>query len=486
MSNGIKRQDMNTEEIRKEETTVNDEHEEDSEIGSAAEDGSIAGDKTERRKKRRPGFAAGIVTGLVLAVAAFTLYRGYIYFPFGKAGELLIKFPYYEALHGNTDTGSLDRVEVNRKLMEINDLVSRNYLYAENPEKISDGIFAGYIYGMTDDDSYAAYYSASSYANEKKSLNGSYVGIGVSCSKDEETGGVLIAAVTEGGPADEAGLLTDDIIIEADGNDLTGLELDDCIALITGDEGTDVQLKVMRGEETFEVTVTRATVKEISVRYEVIPKTNIGYLSVSRFTPTTEQDFYAAMDDLGQDKQVDGIVIDLRNNSGGDMNVALRMLDTVLSDDLGENGGRTLLLSVEDKNGDIESYYAEDGISDSIPINVLVNAHSASASEIFAGTLKCYGYDIIGSKTFGKGIVQSIYSLNDNSAVKFTTDYYLLPDGSRIHGEGIEPTIAVEFEDYDDVNADMVNYSDSSRKPDYDRDVQLRTAIDTLMEQIYS
>ena len=449
------------------------------------------GDKVHKAKEKKKksgggfGFIGGLVAGILLCAAAAILYKGYIYFPVGDNGEIIIKFPYYEVLHGNRETGTLDEIDIKRKTDEITDLIDRNYLYEQNPQRISDGMFTGLIYGLTGDDVYAAYYSANNYETEKKELKGSYVGIGVSVTKDETTGGVLVGAVNQGGPAEAAGLLEGDIIIAADDKELTALTLTECIELISGEEGTTVRLKIKRGDEELELDVKRETIKTESVRYQIIPKTNIGYLSISSFTPTTEQDYYAAFDELSQNKQVDGIIIDLRNNSGGDMNVALRMVDSILEDDLGEDG-KTLLVKTEDKNGKQESYYAEDGVSEKIPVVILVNGKSASASEIFSGVLKDYGYEVIGTKTFGKGIVQSIYQLSDGSAIKFTTDYYLLPNGERIHGEGIEPTVEVEFEAYGEVNEENVNYADGKTKPDFEYDKQLRAALDNISEQLYS
>ena len=454
----------------------------DCDAGTCTDAGGKCGKK---RKHRHSGFIKGVAAGIVLTLAASVLYRGYIYLPVGKSGELLIKFPYYESLHASSGSGRIDKTEINRKLTEVSNLLERNYLYDENPQRIGDGMFTGLVYGLLEDDEYAAYYSASNYNNEKKNLKGSYVGIGVSVTKDEASGGVLVGAVTAGGPAEKAGIQVGDILLEADGKDLSELTLDECVDLISGEEGTEVTFRMLRDGAESEITVKRETIKETSVRYQVIPKTNIGYLSISSFTPATEQDYYAAMDELSQNKQVDGIIIDLRNNGGGDMNVALRMVDSILKDKQ-EDGSDTLLLKIEDKNGEQEPYYAEDGVSDDIPINILVNDHSASASEIFSGVLKDYGYEVIGGKTFGKGIVQSIYTLSDGSAVKFTTDYYLLPDGQHIHGVGIEPSIPVDFAEYDGVDEHSVNYADGSTGPDFEQDVQLKTALDNIMEQIYS
>ena len=447
--------------------------------------GNMNKENINEKPRGRFAFLKGIALGIALSLAAALLYRGYIYFPVGSNGEIFIKFPYYDFLHKNSETGELDATDINRKMDEITDLIKRNYLYEQNPQRISDGMFTGLIYGLIPDDSYAAYFSANNYETEKKNLKGSYVGIGVSVTKDTETGGIYVGDVTAGSPAEKAGIVAGDILLAADDTDLTSLSLDECVALISGEEGTEVKLKIKRGEEELELSIKRETIKTETVRYSIVPRTNIGYLSISSFALNTEQDFYAAMDELCENKQVDGIIIDLRNNSGGDMNVVIRMIDSILADDLGDDG-KTLILKTEDKHGKQNEYYAEDGASKSIPLNIVVNGQSASASEIFAGVLKDYGYEVTGTKTFGKGIVQSIFALSDGSAVKFTTDYYLLPNGERIHGAGIEPTIETAFEAYGEVEEKMVNYADGKTEPDFEQDVQLRTALDKLMEEIYS
>lgn len=453
----------------------------------------------------------------------------------------------------------IDFIKVDKKLKEIESLINYTYLYDADKQKMEDGMFTGLVYGLTDDQ-YSAYYSKSVFDEEKKRLNGNYVGIGVTITKDPETGGILVNAVNGEGPAAKVGIQPGDIIIKADGNDLTQKDADFAVSLITGEVGTTVNITLLRDGKELEFTVERANITTISVQSDVLdegniadsiapdPKnsikgTNIGYISINTFNQTTMQEFVDELDDLAEDKQVDGIVIDLRNNGGGDMNICLEMLDMILPDDLepvvtvedGEtsetaadeeeagleltdNNGKTsdktdknekikdnkyslgknltpegdetdetgtLLLSIENKIGEADKYYAADGWGNDVPIVVVVNENSASASEIFAGVLRDYGYQIVGEKTFGKGIVQSLYPLSDGSAVKFTTQQYRLPGGELIHGKGITPTIEVPFEEYDGVTAETVNYANGAAQPDIMKDKQIAAAVKELERQVY-
>lgn len=448
-----------------------------------------------------------------------------------------------------------------KKLREIETLIDYTYLYDADKQRLEDGMFTGLVYGLTDDH-YSAYYSKSVYDEEKKRLNGNYVGIGVTISKDPDTGGILVNAVNGEGPAARAGIQVGDIIIKADGNDLTEKDTDFAVSLITGEVGTTVNITLLRDGSELDFTVERENITTVSVQGDVIDEaevksmgdtdsknsingTDIGYISITNFNQTTKQEFVDELDDLAEDKQVDGIVIDLRNNGGGDMNICLEMLDMILPDDIKpvteaaldetsseeneaeegtggsaedesneeikessaagkkqKNGrfslGRslapdgseaekegTLLLSVENKNGEADKYYAADNWDNDVPVVVVVNGNSASASEIFSGVLRDYGYQIVGEKTFGKGIVQSLYPLSDGSAVKFTTEQYRLPGGELIHGKGITPTIEVPFEEYDGVTADTVNYANGEAQPDITKDVQIQAAVKEIERQVY-
>ena len=439
-------------------------------------------------KKRRGAFLGGILCGVLLTLLCMFLIRGYVTVPLGRFGILTFKMPYYESMH---PADRLDTSEINRKMNEITHLIDNTYLYEADPRTMTEGIFTGMIYGLTED-KYAEYYSTEQFEQETKRLNGSYEGIGVTVRKDEATGGILVISVNSRGPAKEAGMEVDDLIIAADGVDLRTMSLDEAISgHITGPAGTSVNLKIQRGSEEIDMVVGRALILDITVRETVIPGTETGYLSITGFNRTTESEFKDSWAKL-EEENVDGVVIDLRNNGGGDMNVALRMLDFLLDDHLsvtGEGGKPadtsskgTLLLSVEDKTGNKEVYYAGDKAAVSLPIVLLVNGNSASAAEIFTGVMMDYGYRSVGEKTYGKGIVQSLYTLSDHSAVKFTTNQYRLPGGELIHGSGIVPDVEAAFEEFDDVTGTKVNYA-GGEETDLVKDTQLQEAVRVLHEK---
>lgn len=457
-------------------------------------------ERLRNNKKRKAGVAVWFAAGVISALAVMVLAAGYIQIPLGKYGSVTMKLPYYGVLHG-AQNGRIDRAELNRKLDEVENYLNSTYLYEMDSKTITDGIFTGLVYGLSEDD-YAAYYSREDFENETRLINGSYVGIGVAIVKDPATGGLRVESLSQNGPAIESGIEIGDIILKADGEDLSELEISECVSRLTGEEGTTVLLEIRRGTESFELTVERRTITDQSVRAEMIEDTGIGYISITNFSNITEEEFYKAVDDLLEDKGAEGLIIDLRNNGGGDMNVCLRMVDSLLKDDIimpegvTENGdagpgqgGKALLLSVEDKNGKADRFYAEDGWDVDVPIVALVNERSASASEIFSGILLSYGYDVVGTKTYGKGIVQSLYTLSDKSAIKFTTDKYRLPNGELIHGTGIEPTVEVGFVDFEDesfsekVTSRQVNYA-SGKRTGLTEDTQVNAALEVIRSAI--
>jgi len=451
-----------------------------------------AGREGKHRRNVFVPFMGGFFAALIAVLVGVVLIRGYLMISFGRLGVLTIRMPYYK-FDAQAKDGSLNMPEINRKMKEIQTLIGSAYLYDENVQDVTDGIFTGMLYGLTREDKYAQYYSVKVYAEEVKRNNGSYEGIGVTVQTDPDTNGILVISVNSQGPAKEAGIEADDIIIKADGVDLREMSLDEAISMhIKGPAGTTVDLTVLRDGEELELTVGRAQILDITVRGIMMPGTDLGYVSITSFNLMTEKEFKNVWTQL-KEQGAKGIVVDLRNNGGGDMNVALRMLDYVLDDHLtvvngGENavpssGGRTVLLSVEDRSDKATVYYAEDKTSNQLPIVLVVNSRSASAAEIFAGVMMDYGYASVGEKTYGKGIVQSVYQLSDQSAVKFTTNQYRLPGGDLIHGKGIEPTLAVEFEDFDDVTFAKVNFA-GGEETDLEKDTQIRAAADLLEKSL--
>lgn len=442
-------------------------------------------DRKVKHKSRVPSFIGGFVFGVLAVLIGFVLVRGYIAIPLGKLGILTLKLPYYNGNASKSD-GSLNTREIDRKMKEIESLIGAAYLYEPDPQRMSDGIFTGMLYGLTDQDKYAQYYSVKAFEEENMRNNGSYDGIGVTVQTDEATGGMLVVSVNSLGPAKEAGVQVDDVIIKADGVDLTVMSLDEAVSdHVKGPAGTSVELTILRDGEEIELTVARARIVDITVRGTMISGTDAGYISITSFNRTTEGEFKKVITEL-ESSGARGVVIDLRNNGGGDMDVCLRMLDYLLGDHLSvvngesqDTTGKTLLLSVESRTGQATKYYASDREEHKLPIVLVVNGRSASASEIFTGVLMNYGCTSVGEKTFGKGIVQSVYRLSDQSGVKFTTDQYRLPGGELIHGIGIEPDVTLEFEDFDEVTSSLVNFA-SGEETDIEKDNQIMKAVEML------
>ena len=429
-----------------------------------------------------PGFFSGLLSGILLTLVLVFFYVGRWFVPVPYYGTVVITLPTYELFHALPE-GSVDLGLVGQKLRVIEGYLEDEYYYKRDPALLTDGMYYGYMAGLTWDDPYAAYFSAESYEETSNDFNNVYIGIGVTVSTDPVTGGLQVLDVTSGGPASEAGLLAGDIILTADGTDLTGMTLDEASANhIKGPEGSSVVLGILRGEEELEITCVRRPVKlRDSVCSTIIRNgdgTKTGYISVEKFNSSTGYEFSSAVMNLS-DRKADSLVIDLRDNVGGEVNICLEMLDYLLpdKDTRYSTTEKSLLLSFEEKDSKKEYFYAGDGSEVKLPIVILTDERSASAAEIFTGVMQSYGYKSVGTKTFGKGIFQTVLQLGDGSAIRFTSGEYVLPDGRKIHGTGIAPDVeaapdeTLEAEGFDPEN------------PDPSRDNMLREALNILSEE---
>lgn len=440
-----------------------------------------------KEKKHNWKFFAGIAIGMVLMVAGWFLYKGYYTMNLPIVGMVTVKLPTYSLFH-NDDPEKIDQKELIRKVDEIEHYLDSEYIYERDSKKLLDAACEGIFNGLKGEDPYADYYSAEEYKSSLESWQGKYKGIGVYITKDEVTGGMQVVRPIPGGPAEEAGIRNGDIIIKADDFDIRGLSLDDAADNhIKGEVGTSVKLTILRGTEEIEMMVERRELDSETVFPSVIEYDGrtYGYVYISQFEGSTYDNFIKTVDSF-TGKSVDGMVIDLRDNPGGDMNVCLNMADYLLPDDIGTytgseastlKTGRTLLLTIRTKTSGDSCYYGIDGHSNDIPVIVLVNENSASASEIFTGVMMSYGYPSLGKITYGKGIVQTVRMLYDMSGIKYTSGEYILPDSSRIHGKGITPEFIVEeSEEFLEKGADAEN-------PDPEIDNQLCEALKILGEK---
>jgi len=343
-----------------------------------------------------------------------------------------------------------NELTVSQKMDMIHAILERHFVGELDQASIERGIFMGMLYGVGD--RYTSYFSAEEFVRFYEQMTGSYVGIGVGIDP-AEGGGIEILVPFRDSPAYEAGILQGDIIVEVDGRDIRTMNHNDAVALVRGEEGTMVNLTIIRGTETLEKDVRRATVEMPSVEYEKL-ENNIGYIQLLGFEQTTFQQFEEAFESL-QEQGMESLIIDVRNNPGGLLDTAVRITNMLVPEGL--------VTFTEDARGNRRELRS-DANQVEIPLVVLINGGSASASEVLAGAVKDHGVGIlVGEQSFGKGLVQDIFPLPDGSAIRVTIATYYTPNGISIHGEGLTPSHIVSLDG------------------DTDEDEQLQKAIELLL-----
>ena len=351
---------------------------------------------------------------------------------------------------GKTRETGVNFDKVAAKMTMIEQIINQHFLYEEDTSNVEDYIYRGMLAGL--DDPYSTYYTAEDYKTMQESTSGTYSGIGAMISQSRTTGLCTIVKVFEGTPAMEAGMKPGDVIYKVDDVQVAGESLDVLVSsYIKGKAGTKVVVTVYRTEEDeyVELNMTRRKIEVPTVEYRML-EGNTGYLAVSEFDSITVSQFKEAVNDLKK-AGMKCLIIDLRNNPGGILDSAVQMADYLLPDDDAtyERGkGKTLIVYTADKNGKGDNYAASDGHQLDLPVAILVNGDSASASEVFTGALKDYDRAVVvGTTSYGKGIVQNLIPLGDGSAIKITTAHYYTPSGFDLHGKGIEPDVTVELEE---------------------------------------
>lgn len=359
-------------------------------------------------------YAAGVLTGvLVVALAA--------------GGVKFVQQRQYNGVL--SDSSHVQKIEYLEKMID------QEYLGEVDNAEMAEGIYAGLVYGLGD--VYSRYYTADEYAQETASTDGAYAGIGVSIQKNKN-GGVQIAECYEGGPGAEAGLQTGDVITAINDADVTDMELSDVVSLIRENKDNTIVLTVFREneEKSREISVDVTDVELPSVFGEMLDK-KTGYIQITQFTGVTLQQYKDMFAEL-KDKGMERLVIDLRDNPGG--------LLTSVCDILREILPEGLIVYTEDKYGNREEETCDGKHQLDMPLAVLVNENSASASEIFAGAVQDHEVGtIVGTTTYGKGVVQELRQLSDGSAVKLTVSNYYTPNGNSINKVGIKPDVEVKL-----------------------------------------
>lgn len=361
-----------------------------------------------------------------------------------------------ESNQAENQDGSLDLNRITKKITTLQQIIDKYYLFDEDATKVEDWIYKGMMYGLNDP--YTTYYTVEEYQKLSEDTEGEYHGIGVMISQNRSTGIITVIKVFKDTPAAEAGMRPGDVLYKVGDMEVTGMDMDILVKdYIKGKDGSEVALTVFRQDEGeyVDLKMERRNVTVQTVEYQML-EDHVGYIAVSQFDVVTADQFKAAVDDL-EKQGMKKLLVDLRNNPGGVLDTVVDMLDYILPDDLIIEGDKdlvrtnteaTLLVYMADKNGKGGQEYASDGHSLDIPLAVLVNGESASASEVFTGAMKDYGRaTVVGTKTFGKGIVQNLIPLDNGTAIKMTTAHYYTPSGFDLHGKGIEPDVEVELKE---------------------------------------
>lgn len=352
----------------------------------------------------------------------------------------------------------------------LESLLDNNFLFDYEKEDLYEGSLKGMFANLGDP--YTQYYSKDEFSKLMENLDGRYKGIGVLVQASKE-GFIKVVQVFDGSPASEAGLKEGDYIIKVEGKEYSADQMEEAVAIMKGEEDTNVKITVRRMEEDgknfedIDMDVARRDVKVDTIDESLmeVRDKKIGYIHIKSFDDVTGEDFEDSYKKL-KDAGMEGLVLDLRNNPGGSLDVCLDIADKFLD--------KGVIVTTEDKNGEVITEESDEG-KDDIPMTVLVNENSASASEILSGALKDRDRaKIIGKKTFGKGIVQKLFPLDDGSGAKITISEYHTPSGAKINKVGVEPDIEVENSE------EALEIS----KKNFSKDDQFKKALQVLLDQM--
>lgn len=352
------------------------------------------------------------------------------------------------------------------KIMELENYIKSNFLYDVDDEKLMEGQIKGMFESL--DDPYSVYMNSDEFKSFTEQNEGVYGGVGIIVTPGDDN---LITVVSpiEGTPGERAGLKTGDKIVKVNGEEFTADRMDEAVKKMKGEPNTTVTITILRTskdgkKEYMDIDIVREEIRLVTVKSDII-EGNIGYINITSFDELTYKDFKEHLNKL-IDKDIKGLILDLRNNPGGLLDVCVDIADELL--------GEGIVVYTETKDGERQYEYS-DKSAIKLPLIVLVNEGSASASEILAGAIKDYKRGLlIGNKTFGKGIVQRIRGLRDGSGFKLTVSEYFTPNGTNIHGIGIEPDITVDLpEDITEIGVENLK-----------EDTQLQRAIEEMKNML--
>jgi carboxyl-terminal processing protease len=407
--------------------------------------------KTEKPKKKGRLTWSGVLLGILIGILLMFIPTVIICL------VNILSISSLNARLSNIDSTIVTQ-DVATKLDNLDAILNAYYYEDVDKEAEKDALYYGIMESVGDP--YTCYYNEEEIAQLYEDLAGKFEGIGAYIHKDVDADYCTIQSLIPNSPAAESELEPDDIIIKVDGTDTYGMTLNEVVSMIRGDEGTSVVLTIKRGDEEKEITIVRAKVETISATYEALDN-GIGLITITEFNDNTYEFFKEAKQQF-IDNGDTALILDLRGNPGGNLDTVVNIAQEILP--------QGLVVYTEDKYGKREEYKCDGKKEMNVPIVVLVDGSSASASEILAGAIKDHNKGtLIGTTTFGKGIVQKLISLSDGTAVKITVSKYYTPNGVNIHGTGIEPDIEVEF----DADAYQENGTDN----------QMEAAIEYLMNK---
>ncbi len=344
-----------------------------------------------------------------------------------------------------------------RRLRELSDIIEDKAFTARTREENYTSAAQGMIQGL--DDHYAAYYTNEQYVRIEERQRGEYSGIGATIEYDPDSNAFSIVSIAPGSPSEEAGLQVGDFIVAVDGYDCASLTQDELVAHVRGEEGSKVVLSIARGAHTQDITITRAAIASEHVKPRML-EDGIGVIRLMDFSSISLDEFNTALDGL-KSEGMTALIIDLRDNPGGNLETVVGIADIIL-----DSG---TILTIRPREGEPTVYSAKPGKLD-LPLAIIINENSASASEVLAGAVQDHGAGtIVGERSFGKGSVQTTYPLKEGGWAKFTTAVYFTPSGRSVQDEGIVPDVEARLTS----KPDGSNYEDLS----IEEDQQLQAAV---------
>ncbi len=385
----------------------------------------------------KKNFVTGFLSGLLGAVLIF-LFVGFFLLYVKEGGTDVNRKAEVNTEETKDEEEVTSYEKIVDKLTFLETLIENYYLEEVDPSVYANGIYKGFMSSL--EDPYSTYYTKEEYKALMESSTGIYHGIGATVSQDVKTGIITVVKPFENGPAFKAGILPGDILYMVEDEEVTGVDLSEVVSKMKGMEGTKVNISVIREgkSDPLQFTIVRQEIKVPTIEHKMLAD-KIGYIIITEFDQITVKQFISAVDELERGG-MKGLIVDVRNNPGGLLDSVVKILDRLLP--------KGLIVYTEDKYGKRLKEDAVDEKELTVPLAVLINGNSASASEIFAGAIQDYQLGtIVGTTSFGKGIVQKVIPLSDGTAIKLTISKYFTPKGRNIHGTGILPDVEIDLKE---------------------------------------